>query len=45
MRRFAGTLRRWEDEVLAYFTTDGASNGPTEAFNLTIKPVTRLGVG
>ena len=36
-RRFVRTMRRWEPEVLAYFTTGGASNGPTEAVNLTIK--------
>lgn len=45
MRRLAGTLRRWEDEVLAYFTTGGASNGPTEAVNLTIKQIKRVGRG
>ena len=45
MRRFAGTVRRWENEVLAYFTTGGASNGPTEAVNLTIKQIKRTGRG
>jgi transposase len=29
--RFAGTVRRWETEILAWHTTGGASNGPTEA--------------
>ena len=45
MRRFANTVRRWENEVLAYFTTGGASNGPTEAVNLTIKQIKRVGRG
>ena len=36
-RRFAGTVRRWQAEVLAYFTTGGASNGPTEAVNLGLR--------
>ncbi len=45
MRRFAGTVRRWENEVLAYFTTGGASNGPTEAVNLTIKQIKRTARG
>ena len=45
MRRFAGTVRRWENEILAYFTTGGASNGPTEAVNLTIKQIKRTGRG
>jgi transposase len=31
MRRFAGTVRRWETEILAWHTTGGASNGATEA--------------
>ena len=45
MRRFAATVRRWENEILAYFTTGGASNGPTEAVNLTIKQIKRVGRG
>ncbi|MPZ87448.1 MAG: ISL3 family transposase [Nitriliruptorales bacterium] len=45
MRRFAGTVQRWEDEMLAYFTTGGASNGPTEAVNLSIKQIKRVGRG
>jgi len=45
MHRFAGTMRRWENEILAYFTTGGASNGPTEAVNLTIKQIKRTGRG
>ena len=38
------TLRRWRTEILAHHTT-GASNGPTEAANLTIKAVKRCGRG
>ncbi len=45
MRRFAATVRRWEPEILAWHTTGGASNGPTEAVNLTIKNVKRVGRG
>ena len=44
-RRFAGTIRRWEGEVLAWHVTGGASNGPTEAVNLTIKHIKRTGRG
>jgi hypothetical protein len=42
--RLGKTLRRWHDEILAHHTT-GASNGPTEAVNLTIKAVKRCGRG
>ena len=45
MRRLAATVRRWENEILAYFTTGGVSNGPTEAVNLTIKQIKRVGRG
>ena len=38
-------MRRWEDEVLPWFTTGGASNGPTEAANLTVKRIQRVGRG
>ena len=31
--RLGRTLRKWEHAFLAYFDTDGASNGPTEAIN------------
>ena len=31
--RLGQTLRKWKDAFLAYFDTDGASNGPTEAIN------------
>jgi transposase len=43
--RLARTLDAWRDEVLAYFTTDGVSNGPTEAINLLIKRIKRVGFG
>lgn len=38
------SLRRWRPEILAHHIT-GASNGPTEAVNLTIKAVKRCGRG
>lgn len=44
LRRLAKTLRRWRTEILAHHTT-GASNGPVEAANLTIKQVKRSGRG
>ena len=31
--RLGQTLRKWKDAFLAYFDTDGASNGPTEVIN------------
>ena len=31
--RLGRTLRKWKDAFLAYFETNGASNGPTEAIN------------
>ena len=31
--RLGRTLREWKDALDAYFDTDGASNGPTEAIN------------
>ena len=31
--RLGRTLRKWKDAFLAYFDTDGASNGSTEAIN------------
>ncbi len=45
LRRLARTVRRWEDEILAWHTTGGASNGPTEAVNLSIKHIKRVGRG
>lgn len=43
--RLGRTLRRWDTELLAYFDTGGASNGPTEATNLIIEKIRRLGHG
>jgi len=31
--RLGRTLRKWKDALDAYFDTDGASNGSTEAIN------------
>ena len=44
VKTLAKALRRWRTEILAHHTT-GASNGPTEAVNLTIKAVKRCGRG
>jgi transposase len=35
----------WEAEILAWHRTAGCSNGPTEAINLLIKKVKRVGHG
>lgn len=43
--RLGRTLRSWRSEWLAYFDTGGASNGPTEAMNLLIDKIRRLGHG
>ena len=43
--RLGRTLRVWQGELLAYFDTDGASNGPTEAMNLIIEKTRRIGHG
>ncbi len=40
--RLGRTLRAWRQQVLAYFDTDGVSNGGTEAINLIIEKVRRL---
>jgi transposase len=37
LSRLARTVRAWEAEILAFHTTGGCSNGPTEAINLLIK--------
>jgi transposase len=42
--RLARTMAAWEDEVLAYHST-GLSNGPTEAMNLLVKKIKRVGHG
>ena len=35
----------WRKEFLAYFDTDRASNGPTEAVNLLVEKIRRIGHG
>ena len=43
--RLGRTLRAWRPQVLAYFATDGVSNGGTEAINLLIDKTRRLSHG
>ena len=43
--RLARTITTWRDEFLAYFSTGRISNGPTEAVNLLIKKILRVGHG
>ena len=43
--RLARTISAWQDQLLAYFTTGRTSNGPTEAVNLLIKRIKRVGFG
>jgi transposase len=43
--RLGRTLKAWKQQVLAYFDTDGVSNGGTEAINLIIEKVRRLAHG
>ncbi|MCA1836185.1 MAG: transposase, partial [Actinobacteria bacterium] len=43
--RLATTIDSWRSELLAYFTTNGISNGPTEAINLLINKIKRVGHG
>jgi len=45
LSRLARTVRAWEAEILAWHATDGCSNGPTEALNLLVKKVKRVGHG
>jgi transposase len=45
LSRLARTVRAWEAETLAFHTTGSCSNGPTEAMNLLIKKVKRVGHG
>jgi transposase len=45
LSRLARTVRAWEAEILAWHATGGCSNGPTEAVNLLIKQVKRVGHG
>ncbi|MDQ3900419.1 MAG: transposase [Actinomycetota bacterium] len=43
--RLATIIDSWRSELLAYFTAGGISNGPTEAINLLIKKIKRVGHG
>jgi transposase len=45
LSRLARTVRAWEAEIVAWHATGGCSNGPTEALNLLIKKVKRVGHG
>jgi transposase len=45
LSRLARTVRAWEVEILAFHATEGCSNGPTEAINLLVKKVKRVGHG
>jgi transposase len=45
LSRLARTIDAWRDEILAFHTTSGASNGPTEAVNLIIEKIRRIGHG
>jgi transposase len=45
LSRLARTVRAWEAEIVAFHSTNGCSNGPTEAINLLIKKVKRVGHG
>jgi transposase len=45
LTRLARTIDSWHAEFLAYFDTGGVSNGPTEAVNLLIKKIKRVGHG
>jgi transposase len=45
LTRLARTIDSWRPEFLAYFDTGGISNGPTEAVNLLIKKIKRVGHG
>lgn len=44
LTRLARTIAAWQDEILAYHHT-GLSNGPTEAMNLLVKKIKRVGHG
>jgi transposase len=45
LERLARTPGSWRGQLLAYLDTDPISNGPTEAINLLIKKVKRVGHG
>ncbi|MDP8929231.1 MAG: ISL3 family transposase [Actinomycetota bacterium] len=44
LARLARTIRRWEGPILAWHTT-WLTNGPTEAVNLLVKKIKRVGHG
>lgn len=43
--RLGRSLRNWKTAILAYFDTNGASNGPTEAINGVIETTRRIARG
>lgn len=43
--RLGGTIRRWHDQVLAYYRCDGLSNARSEATNALVKKVKRVDQG
>jgi transposase len=45
LSRLARTVHAWQTEILAWHLTAGCSNGATEAINLLIKKVKRVGHG
>jgi hypothetical protein len=45
LSRLACTIKAWQAEILAWHATKGCSNGPTDAVNLLIKKVKRVGHG
>jgi transposase len=45
LTRLARTVGAWQAEILAWHATDGCSNEPTEAVNLLVKKVKRVGHG
>ena len=45
LTRLARTIDAWRDEILAFHTIGGASDGPTEAINLIIEKIRRIGHG
>ena len=45
LHRLARTIDTWREEFLAYFDTGGVSNARTEATNLLIKKIKRVGHG
>ena len=44
LARLARTITTWRDEFLAHFSAGRISNGPTEAVNLLIKKIKRVGL-